>query len=132
MSYMDKGELMTEIIFYENNRGEEPVKQWLESLTKGKTRNDVLLGKVLFQMRRLENEGTNLKMPSAKFLKGQQIPLWELRPQPERILYASLVGDKIILLHNFTKKRNDTPQKELDIAVKRYFDWIERNGENNG
>jgi phage-related protein len=128
---------MAKIIFYENGRGEEPVREWFESLTSGKTRNDALLAKIIYQMRRLENEGSNLKMPTARFLKKQEIPLWELRPKPERILYAALDEDQkgdevLILLHHFTKKRDDTPQKELDIAINRYKDYIQRKESKNG
>ena len=31
-------------------------------------------------------------------------------------------NDKMILLHGFIKKSQETPQKELDIAIKRYKD----------
>jgi len=124
---------MTDIIFYEDKKGREPVREWLDSLDSGKSKDRLLLAKAYYHIELLENFGHQLKMPQSKFLKKEKIPLWELRPQPGRILYAALAyneeGDEVfILLHHFIKKRNDTPQKEVDIAIKRYFDWIERNG----
>lgn len=36
-----------------------------------------------------------------------------------RVFYCTLVGRRIVMLHQFIKKSDKTPGKELDIARKR-------------
>jgi phage-related protein len=36
-----------------------------------------------------------------------------------RALYCTLVGQRIVILHAFVKKTQKTPDRELDLAVKR-------------
>ncbi len=64
--------------------------------------------------------GPNLKMPHSKALgKG----LFELRPKGRegigRTFYCYLVGQRIIILHAFIKKTQETPENEMKIARKR-------------
>lgn len=42
-----------------------------------------------------------------------------------RVFYCTKVGKKIIILHSFIKKTNDTPKRELDIARRRQREVIE-------
>jgi phage-related protein len=45
--------------------------------------------------------------------------LFELRPRGRegiaRVFYCMMVGKKIVMLHSFIKKTNETPKRELDI-----------------
>jgi len=64
--------------------------------------------------------GPNLKMPHSKALgKG----LFELRPKGKegigRTFYCYLVGQRIIILHAFIKKTQETPENEMKVARKR-------------
>jgi phage-related protein len=36
-----------------------------------------------------------------------------------RVFYCTLVGKRIVMLHQFTKKSEKTPRKELEIARRR-------------
>ncbi|WP_246464529.1 type II toxin-antitoxin system RelE/ParE family toxin [Undibacterium seohonense] len=49
--------------------------------------------------------------------------LFELRPKGRegigRVLYCYLVGQKIVMLHSFVKKTQETPKRELNIATAR-------------
>ena len=36
-----------------------------------------------------------------------------------RVFYCTLVGKRIVILHGFIKKTQETPKKELDIAISR-------------
>jgi len=49
--------------------------------------------------------------------------LFELRPRGRegiaRVFYCMKVGKRIIVLHSFIKKRQETPKRELDIARRR-------------
>jgi phage-related protein len=49
--------------------------------------------------------------------------LFELRPRGRegiaRIFYCMKVGKKIIMLHSFIRRTNETPKRELEIARRR-------------
>lgn len=64
--------------------------------------------------------GPNLRMPHSRAMGGG---LFELRPRGRegigRALYCFVVGQKVIILHAFVKKTQQTPEHELKIARKR-------------
>jgi len=74
----------------------------------------------------LEEFGLELRMPHSRAIGGG---LFELRPRGRegiaRVFYCTKVGRKIIILHSFIKKTNETPKRELDIARRRRTEVIE-------
>ena len=74
----------------------------------------------------LEEFGLELRMPHSRAMGGG---LFELRPRGRegiaRVFYCTKVGRKIIILHSFIKKTNETPKREMDIARKRQREVIE-------
>lgn len=69
----------------------------------------------------LEHFGpNNVKEPYCKPLGNK---LWEIRmkgrPGIARAIYVTAKGKKIIVLHAFVKKTQKTPQKAIDLALKR-------------
>ena len=40
-----------------------------------------------------------------------------------RVFYCTLVDRKIVMLHQFVKKTDKTPQKELSLARQRMKEW---------
>ena len=74
----------------------------------------------------LEEFGLELRMPHSRAIGGG---LFELRPRGRegiaRVFYCTKVGRKIIILHSFIKKTNETPKRELDIARRRRREVIE-------
>lgn len=52
--------------------------------------------------------------------------IWELRPIRDRILFAGLVGGRFVLLHQFMKKTQKTPKREIQIAQQRLSELKER------
>ena len=74
----------------------------------------------------LEEFGLELRMPHSRAMGGG---LFELRPRGRegiaRVFYCTNVGRKIIILHSFIKKTNETPKRELDIARRRRREVIE-------
>ncbi len=68
----------------------------------------------------IEEFGLDLRLPHSRAMGGG---LFELRPKGRegiaRVFYCTKVGKRIIVLHSFIKKTNETPQRELDIARKR-------------
>jgi len=68
----------------------------------------------------LEEFGLELRMPHSRAMGDG---LFELRPKGRegiaRVFYCMKVGRKIIVLHSFVKKTNETPKREIDIARRR-------------
>lgn len=100
----------TSVTYYATARGDEPVREYVELLphkerVKVRTWIDLLA------------EKTILGRPYAKKMKGHE-NLYELRPGAHRIFYCYGEG-KIVLLHAFRKKSNETPQNEIETAFKR-------------
>ena len=64
--------------------------------------------------------GPNLRLPHSRAL-GEG--LFELRPRGRsgigRALYCFLVGKRIVIVHAFVKKTQQTPEKALKLARKR-------------
>jgi len=69
---------------------------------------------------RMELYGPDLGMPHTRAM-GEG--LFELRLKVAegivRVFYCTLVGRRIVMLHQFIKKSEKTPRKELEIARKR-------------
>ena len=64
--------------------------------------------------------GVNLGMPHTKAMKDG---LFEMRMKSKegigRVFYCTLVNKRIVMLHSFIKKTQNTPSKELRIAISR-------------
>jgi phage-related protein len=75
----------------------------------------------------LQEFGLDLRMPHSRAMGDG---LFELRPRGRegiaRVFYCTKVGRKIIILHSFIKKTNETPKRELDIARRRQREVNER------
>jgi phage-related protein len=69
---------------------------------------------------RMEIYGPNLGMPHTRAMGDG---LFELRLKAAegiaRVFYCTLIGQKIVMLHQFVKKSEKTPRKELEIARRR-------------
>ena len=69
---------------------------------------------------RMELFGPDLGMPHTRAMGDG---LFELRLKAAeglaRVFYCTLVGRRIVMLHQFIKKSEKTPRKELEIARKR-------------
>jgi len=64
--------------------------------------------------------GPNLRMPHSRAMGGG---LFELRPRGRegigRVFYCFVVGQRVVILHAFVKKTEETPKEELKIARRR-------------
>ena len=64
--------------------------------------------------------GANLNMPHTR---AMSVGLFELRVKGKegiaRVFYCTLVGQRIVMLHGFAKKSQQTPPKELKLARQR-------------
>ena len=68
----------------------------------------------------LMESGPNLRMPHSRAMGGG---LFELRLRGRegigRAFYCFLVGQRVVILHAFVKKTQETPERELHIARRR-------------
>lgn len=79
-----------------------------------------LLARYLRYSDRMELYGPDLGMPHTRAMgKG----LFELRLKAKeglaRILYCTMIGKEIMILHQYIKKSDKTPPKELALARRR-------------
>lgn len=118
---------MFEIEFYEDKRGNQPVRNVLSELRdKAATSKDARIQyqKILMHIRALESYGTRIGEPQVKHIDGN---LWELRPLSHRIFFFYWKGSKYILLHHFIKRTQRTPSQEIEKAMRNMKDYLERN-----
>ena len=73
----------------------------------------------------LEDHGTRLGEPVTKHLEED---IWELWPGSNRILFFYHKDNTFILLHQFRKKTQKTPRREIRKAKAERDDWIARKG----
>ena len=59
-----------------------------------------------------------------RYIKHLQNDIWELRPIRDRILFAYLKNNKIIILTIFMKQTQKTPQREIERAEKYLKDFV--------
>lgn len=73
---------------------------------------------------RMQVFGPDLGMPHTRSMGSG---LFELRLKSQegigRVFYCTLVKRRIVMLHQFVKKTNKTPPKELAIALRRMKEW---------
>ena len=115
---------MYKIIFYTDKKGESEIANYLQSLRHKKSKDaKIKLYKITAYMNQLSKNGIIIGEPYIKHLQGD---IWELRPLRDRILFALLDKNIIILLSRFIKQTQKTPQKEIEKAKKNLKDYIER------
>lgn len=92
----------------------ESVQQEILSMPAG------FLARYLRYTDRMEIFGPDLGMPHTRAMREG---LFELRLKAgegiARIFYCTLIGKKIVVLHQFVKKTDKTPPRELEIARRR-------------
>ncbi len=110
-----------EVYFYVTSSGNEPVREWLKSLPREDMR---VIG---YDIKTVQY-GYPIGMPLTRVLHGTK-GLEEVRCNISngiaRVIFF-VEDNKMILLHGFIKKTQETPQKELDVAIKRYKDCVSR------
>lgn len=98
------------IRYFKTRRGDQPVQIYLNKLSEKDS------ARIFVLLHELASTGS-LTQPHGKKLVGQK-NLYELRYRRHRILYCYHEQD-VILLHAFMKKAQETPQKELALALER-------------
>lgn len=126
---MQKGDnAMYNINFYKDEKGNEPVKEYIISLKAKNTKDSLIkLQKIQNYLNVLKANGTRAGLPYVRHLDGD---IWELRPLKDRILFFGYDGNNIILLSHFRKMTQKTPPREIKKANKLMKDYIERSKDN--
>ena len=99
---------------------------WRVTFFSSELQNEILrlpagfVARFLRYAERMEIYGPNLGMPHTRAM-GES--LFELRLKAAegiaRVFYCTLIGQRIVMLHQFIKKSEKTPRKELEIAQRR-------------
>ncbi len=103
------------VVFFRTAAGNEPVREWLLSLSKGDRRTI----------------GEDIKTVQLVDSLGDQV--WEVRSRLTGRIARTLFtvrGQEIVLLHGFIKKERQTPLADLRLARRRRALYV--SGESNG
>lgn len=100
--------------FYRTATGAEPVRKWLKALSREDKR---IVGTDIATV----EFGWPVGMPTSRPMASRRV-LWEVRSsltqnRIARVLFLVYQG-QMVLLHGFIKKTQQTPEEELDLAVK--------------
>lgn len=101
-----------QVVFFKTDSGNEPVREWLRSLSKTDR-------KIIGEDVKTVQFSWPIGMPLVRKI---DMHLWEIRSQLgnriARTLF-SISSDTMVLLHGFIKKSQKTPSSELMTAKKR-------------
>ena len=116
---------MREIIFYADRHGHSPVLEDMQELGKNKGKDSrIKLNKINDYIQALSVYGT--EQLTENYVKHLDGDIWELRPLRDRILFAGVVNGRYVLLHQFVKKTQKTPPREIEQAKRELADFKER------
>ncbi|MBD3799766.1 type II toxin-antitoxin system RelE/ParE family toxin [Sulfuricurvum sp.] len=101
------------VVFYQAPSGNEPVREWLKSLSAEDRQN---IGNDI----KTVEYGWPIGMPVARPLGNK---LYEVRSSISdkriaRVIFT-IIDHYMVLLNGFVKKTQQTPKEEIDLALKR-------------
>lgn len=111
-SQSDEQNPRLKVVFFQTQRGNEPVREWLKSLRAEEKR---ILGEDI----KTAQFGWPLGMPLIRKLEPG---LWEVRshvPTGIARIFFTVEGDIMVLLHGFIKKSQKTALDDLQLARER-------------
>jgi len=112
--------------FYRKKDGESPVEEYIKKLAAQKGKDSrIKLGKIRDYIKILEEHGTRAGEPFVKKIDDKD-DIWELRPLGNRIFFVAWIENTFVLLHAFQKKKQKTPQRQIDQAKREVKDLKER------
>jgi phage-related protein len=117
---------MYNVEFYTTEDGKSELWDFLDNLQQKSLKSKdarIQHKQISMYIQLLEDYGTQLGENITKHLEDD---IWELRPGNNRILYFYHKDDTYVLLHQFRKKTNKTPRREIEKAKSERDDWISR------
>lgn len=117
------------VLFYETERGEQPVRTYLDRVGRsGQVRDVAAIQRNLDLLVRF---GARLpQLGKSRSLAGTG-GLWELKVGPHRIAYGQ-VDDTFVLLHAWRKQAASARQSDVARAKRNFADWLQRNAAMTG
>jgi phage-related protein len=102
----------TEVLFFQDIKGNVPLVQWLDALPPKAA------AKCVARLKRLEDLGQQLRRPEADYLRDG---IYELRAALQGVNYRMLYffhGKRVVLVsHGFTKQQTKVPPGEIEMAI---------------
>ena len=117
---------MYNVEFYETQDGKSQIWEFLEDLRiKAATSKDARIQhkQASLYIELLQQNGTRLNENITKHLEDG---IWELRPGNNRIFYFFFQENTFVLLHQFRKKSQKTPKREIEKAKRERDDYLFR------
>ena len=107
---------------YRGPGGARPVRAFLDGLSVAAR------ARIAAALTMLEQEGNRLRLPRSRSLGGGLHELRIVHPEgPFRIIYVYRSGQRIVLVHAFVKRTEQTPPEALRLARERSAD-VRREG----
>lgn len=119
---------MYDVVFYEDPKERRPVEEWLRQLAGKSLRNKesrVLYNAISRTIDLLSTLGVRLGPPKVKIVYREEPRIWELRVKRARIFFGE-DERRFVLLHHILKDAKKLDRKDIDIAINRMLDWLER------
>ena len=117
---------MYNVEFYETQDGKSQIWEFLEDLRiKAATSKDARIQhkQASLYIELLQQNGTHLNENITKHLEDG---IWELRPGNNRVFYFFFQDNTFVLLHQFRKKTQKTPKREIEKAKRERDDYLFR------
>ena len=117
---------MYNVEFYETQDGKSQIWEFLEELRiKAATSKDARIQhkQASLYIELLQQNGTRLNENITKHLEDG---IWELRPGNNRVFYFFFQDNTFVLLHQFRKKTQKTPKREIENAKRERDDYLFR------
>ena len=117
---------MYNVEFYETQDGKSQIWEFLEDLRiKAATSKDARIQhkQASLYIELLQQNGTRLNENITKHLEDG---IWELRPGNNRVFYFFFQDSTFVLLHQFRKKTQKTPKREIEKAKRERDDYLFR------
>ena len=117
---------MWKVLLYTTEKGENPVGDFIKSLSKKEE------AKIYREIDLLEQKGIYLNFPHTSdiyWCKGLRELRIKFSSNNIRIIYFLHIKNTFVLLHGFRKKTQRLPKKELEVAKTRMEDYLKRKGD---
>ena len=117
---------MYNVEFYETQDGKSQIWEFLEDLRiKAATSKDARIQhkQASLYIELLQQNGTRLNENITKHLEDG---IWELQPGNNRVFYFFFQDNTFVLLHQFRKKTQRTPKREIEKAKRERDDYLFR------
>lgn len=111
------------VIFYETESGQCPVREFLDNLKKA---NPDDFAVVMAGLAKLRNRQYH-RPPLSKSIGGDLFELRHVGKLNTRVFYFFAKGQRIIAVHGIRNKAAGIPERDRNVALKRKGEWMVRN-----